>query len=182
MTREEILKVKENRVHKITNSIGVYDCYKWLRKRKWVDTKMCLTEYQFYKIIREINTYVSEQLSLGNEFKIPYQMGSLEIRKINSYVNIKNNKIHTNLPIDWNRTLKLWCEDSDSYNNKTIVRQNEKYYYKVYYNKSKAAYKNKMFYQFRPCRTLKQKLKENINDNKVVDAFLLNKKQQYELE
>lgn len=171
MTREDILKVKDTRVHKITNSVGVYACYKWLRKRKWIDTGKCLTEHQFYKIIRDINTFISEQLSLGNDFKIPHQMGTIELRKINTYVNLKDNKIHTNLPIDWDKTLKLWCEDKDSYNNKTIVRMQEKQYYKIHYNKTKAAYVNKMFYQFKPCRTLKQKLKNNISNNNIIDAF-----------
>ena len=35
--RKNILKVNSGRKHKINNSLGVYDCYKWLRKNKWLD-------------------------------------------------------------------------------------------------------------------------------------------------
>ena len=37
--RKNILKVNSGRKHKINNSLGVYDCYKWLRKNKWLDRK-----------------------------------------------------------------------------------------------------------------------------------------------
>ena len=32
-----IKKVNEPRKHKVNNSLGVYDAYKFLRKRKWAD-------------------------------------------------------------------------------------------------------------------------------------------------
>ena len=35
--RREVLKVDKPRVHKVKNSLGVYDAYKWLRKNKWLD-------------------------------------------------------------------------------------------------------------------------------------------------
>ena len=37
MTREEILKVNNNRVHSVTKSLGVYNAYKFIRKRGWID-------------------------------------------------------------------------------------------------------------------------------------------------
>ena len=50
----------------------------------------------------------------------------------------------------------------------------EKEIFKVHYNKSKADYTNKSFYQFNANRELKKALKRNIKDGKV-DAFLLNR-------
>ena len=37
-------KVNESRKHKIRNSLGVYDAYKWLRKNKWLNIGRPLTE------------------------------------------------------------------------------------------------------------------------------------------
>lgn len=175
MTREELLKLKESRKHKVTNSIGVYSAYKWLRKRQWIDIGQRLTEHEFYSIIRKINNELAYNLSIGNDIKLPHRMGKIELRKYNAKFSFDDGKIKTNLPIDWDKTLKLWCEDEETYKNRTLVKMEEKEIFKVCYNKSKAAYINKSFYQFNVNRELKKDLKKNIKDNKI-DAFLLNNK------
>lgn len=175
MNREDLLKVKEHRVHKITKSLGVYDVYKWLRKRQWIDIGQKLTEHEFYSIIRKINNELAFNLSIGKEIKLPHRMGIIELRKVNAYVNFNDGRLHSNLPIDWNRTLKLWCEDKNAYDNKTLIRIEEKEIFKIYYNRSKANYTNKSFYQFNANRELKKVLKDNIKEGRI-DAFLLNKK------
>lgn len=172
MTREELLKLNEPRVHKVNKSLGVYTIYKWLRKRKWEDIGRRLTEHEFYSIIRKINNELAYNLSMGKDIKLPHRMGTIELRKINTYINFKDGKLHTNLPIDWDRTLKLWCEDEEAYKNRTLIKIEEKEIFKVYYNKSKADYTNKSFYQFSVNRDLKKTLKRNIREGKV-DAFLL---------
>ena len=172
MTREEILKVNNTRVHSVTKSLGVYDAYKFIRKRGWIDIGQRLTEHQFYSIVRKINNLLAENLSLGIDIKLPHRMGTIELRKINTYVKIKDDKLKTNLPIDWDRTLKLWCKNEEYYKNKTLIKMEEKELFKVYYNKNKADYTNKSFYQFNVNRELKKTLKENIKEGKV-DAFLL---------
>lgn len=35
--RRQVLKVDEPRVHKVRNSFGTYDAYKYIRKNKWFD-------------------------------------------------------------------------------------------------------------------------------------------------
>lgn len=176
MTYEEfkskVLHLSESRKHKITNSLGVYDCYKWLRKRQWIDTGQRLTEHEFYSIIRKINNELAFNLSVGKDVKLPHRMGTIELRKVNTYVNIKNGKLCTNLPIDWDRTLKLWCEDEEAYKSRTHIKMEEKELFKIYYNKNKAEYVNKSFYQFNANRELKRALKRNIKEGKI-DAFLL---------
>lgn len=170
--KSEVQHLNEPRKHKVTNSIGVYSVYKWLRKRKWIDIGQRLTEHQFYNIIRKINNLLAENLSLGMDIKLPHRMGTIELRKINTYVKIKDGKLKTNLPIDWDRTLKLWGKNEEYYKNKTLIKMEEKELFKVYYNKNKADYTNKSFYQFNVNRELKKTLKENIKEGKV-DAFLL---------
>ena len=174
MTREELLKLNEPRIHKVNKSWGVYDIYKWLRKRQWIDIGQRLTEHEFYSIIRKINNFLAFNLSIGKDVKLPHRMGTIELRKINTYVNFKDGRLHSNLPIDWDRTLKLWCEDEEAYKSRTLIKMEEKEIFKVHYNKAKADYTNKSFYQFNANRELKRTLKRNIKEG-IVDAFLLNR-------
>ena len=178
MTYEEfkskVQHLSESRKHKVTNSIGVYSAYKWLRKRQWIDIGQRLTEHEFYSIIRKINNELALNLSTGGDIKLPHRMGTIELRKISTYVNFKDGKLHSNLPIDWDRTLKLWCEDEEAYKSRTLIKMEEKEIFKVHYNKAKADYTNKSFYQFNANRELKKTLKRNIKEGRV-DAFLLNK-------
>ena len=55
---------------------------------------------------------------------------------------------------------------------KTLVKQEEKEIFKVVYNKSKAEYTNKSFYQFDLNRDIKRRLKQQIREGKL-DAFTL---------
>ena len=172
MTRQELLKLNQSRKHKVTSSIGVYSAYKWLRKRKWADIGQKITEHQFYYIIRQVNKALAMNLINCQSIKFPHGMGILELRKNKVKFEFRNNKVYTNLPIDWDRTIKLWCEDEESYKNRTLIKMEEKEIFRVLYNKSKANYKNQMFYQFKVNRELKRLLKNNIKEGNV-DAFLL---------
>ena len=97
-------------------------------------------------------------------------MGKLELRKHKPKIKFNGSKVKINTPIDWNRTLKFWYEDEESFKNKTILKMEEKEIFKVHYNKNVANYPNKLFYQFKVNRDLKLKIKENIKENRI-DAF-----------
>lgn len=170
-----IKKVNDPRTHKVSHSLGVYDAYKWIRKNRWLNIGRCLTEHEFYSIIRKVNGYLADSFLHGNDIKLPHRMGRIELRKYDVIISFDGEKVKTNLPIDWDRTLKLWYEDEESYKDKTLVKVEEKEIFKVYYNKFKADYTNKSFYQFNANRKLKRALKKNIKEGRV-DAFLLNKK------
>lgn len=164
-------KVNGPRKHKINHSYGVYDGYKYYRKNKPKGSKYVLTESQYFAIIRAINTILAFNLAKGNEITLPCHMGTLEIRKSETYIKLENSKLKTNLPIDWDKTLKLWYEDSESYKDKTLIRMEEKELFRVFYNKYKANYNNKSYYQFTPNRNLKLQLKINVKNG--LDAFKL---------
>lgn len=170
--RKEILKTDDTRIHKVTNSLGVYQSYKWIRKNKWFDIGRPLTEHEFYSIIRKVNDYLAEELIKGNDIKFPHRMGKLELRKRVPSIKIVNGKIKTDLPIDWDKTLKLWYEDEQSFNNKTLVRMEAKEVFGVRYNKANCNYNNQSYYKFRINRDIKRRLKENIKE-KSIDAFTL---------
>lgn len=170
--RKRVLKVNEPRTHKVRNSIGVYDAYKYIRKNKWFDIGRPVTEHEFYTIIRQVNNLLAENLLKGEDIVLPHRLGTIELRKFDTRISICDGKLVTNLPIDWDRTLKLWAEDDESYNNRILIRMEEKETFKVFYNKRTANYINKSFYTFEVNRDLKKRLKQRIK-NKLVDAFKL---------
>lgn len=163
-----IKKSSFNKKHKITASLGMREAFRYYTKHS-----KSLDEKTFRKTIRLINTYLQEQLTLGEDINLPQRMGTLELRKFKTRVSFSNGKMITNLPIDWDETLKLWYEDPVSMKQKTKVRMEVPEVFRVFYKKGSANYNNKSFFTFQSCRDLKQKLKTNINNGKV-DAFLVN--------
>lgn len=170
--RKNILKVNQPRKHTVSGSLGVYDAYKYIRKNKWFDIGKPITEHQFYTIIRQVNNLLAESFLQGNDIELPHKLGRIELRKYEKRITFDNGKIHTNLPIDWDSTLKLWAEDKEAFKDKILVRVEELELFKIFYNKSKANYNNKSFYEFDANRELKRKLKQKIKD-KLIDAFSL---------
>lgn len=168
--RKTVLKVNDSRKHKVTGSLGVYDAYKYIRKNKWFNIGRPLTEHEFYSIIRRVNEYLAYNLLHGHDIILPNRMGRLELRKTNTYIKLDNGKLKTNLPIDWDRTLQLWQEDEEAYNNKTLLKIEQKELFKCQYNKDLANYKNKSFYQFSLNRDLKKRISKKIK-NKELDAL-----------
>lgn len=167
-----IRKVNEPRTHRVNNSLGVYDSYKWIRKNKWLNIGRPLTEHEFYSIIRKVNDYLADSFLQGNDIKLPHRMGRIELRKYDVRISFDGEKVKTNLPIDWDRTLKLWYEDEEAHKEKTLVKMEEKEIFKVYYNKHSAGYNNQAFYEFNTNRELKRRLKQKIKEGKI-DAFKL---------
>lgn len=171
--KSSVLNLKEHRTHKVTNSLGVYNAYKYIRKNKWFNIGRPLAEQEFYKIIRTVNKYLAEELINGNDVVFPNRMGKLELRKRNALPVIdKNNKLKITYAIDWDKTLKLWYEDEQAFNEKTLIRIPERNIFRVKYNKSTANYKNKSFMEFQVNRDIKTKLKQKIKNNEI-DAFNL---------
>lgn len=166
-----IKKVKSTRVHKIKNSYGLYDAYKYYRKTKPKDSKYILTSSQYSKIILEINNYLIELFLQGNNINFPKRMGQLYLEKNSTKIYEKDNKIVNTFPVDWNATLKLWEEDFECYNKKQLVKKRTDWVYKIKYDKTKANYKHKSVFCFKPNRTFKLKLKDVINNNNI-DAYI----------
>lgn len=168
--KDNIRKIRSSRNHSVKNSYGVYDGYKYYRKNKPKDKMYVLSESQYFSIIRRINELLVEGLLEGHDVTLPCRFGRIELRKRNARVFFDGNKLKSNLPIDWDKTLKLWYEDEEAYRNKTLVKIEEKEIYKLYYNRNIAEYTNKTFYQFNFNRDLKRRLKISIKENGI-DAF-----------
>lgn len=169
--RREVLKVNKSRVHKVKNSLGVYDAYKWLRKNKWLDMEP-ISEHDFYAIIRAVNKAIAKSFLHLGSINLPLRMGEIILRKYHPSITLQDGKIKTNLPVDWDSTLQLWSEDKESYKKRTLIRLEEKEVFKVLYDKSKALYNNKSFYTLELNRDIKLSLKKQLK-NGLLDAFML---------
>lgn len=97
-------------------------------------------------------------------------MGRLELRKEyrGVYIN-EDGTMNITYPVDWKATLKLWFEDEEARNNKTLIRRTDQWVYRIYHDKWDATFNNKMFYDFTLNRYIKQKLKNNINKG-IIDS------------
>lgn len=163
-----ILKNNEKRVSKIYNSYGVYDYFKYYRKVKPKDKRYIITEKVYYKILRSVYSKLAQYLSEGQEIILPCRMGTIEIRKIPIIPKIDSDgKLTYKAPINWEETLKLWYEDQEAYENKTLVKRDIREKYKIFYNKYTANYKNKSYYMFTPNREIKKALSKAILNNKI---------------
>lgn len=170
--RKKVLKVNEPRLHKVRNSLGTYDAYKWIRKNKWLNIGRPLTEHEFYSIVRQVNNHLADAILSGEDIVLPHRLGTIELRKYSTRISLRDGKLITNLPIDWDRTLKLWSEDEEAYKERTLVKMEEKEIFKIFYNKRTANYENKSFMQFEVNRDLKRRLKQRIKSG-AIDAFRL---------
>lgn len=169
-----IKKVNNNRKHKVTNSYGSKDAFHYYRQIRPNDSKYVLTDCQYLKIIRLINNHLRESLIKGEDVLLPERMGRLELRKSKPTIKFENGKLKTTLPVNWDATLKLWYDNPICKEKKQLVRQEVSDIFKVYYNKAKALYNNKIFYEFNTNRTIKVNLKKQIKANKI-DAFTYGK-------
>ena len=165
--KTEIANERGPKKMKVTNSYGVYDVYKDIRKNKWYDIGRPLKEAEFYAIIRGVNNLLAEEIANGNEVVFPSRMGKLELRKQETGASIVGGKLKVTYPINWLETIRLWLEDEEARKNKVRLRDESKYVFKVKYVKFDATYENKSFYQFTLNRDIKRALKENIKQGKV---------------
>lgn len=156
-----------DRTFKVKGSWGVYDVYKRIRKNKWKGIGRPLTEKQFYRIIRGINNLLAENIANGKDVVFPAKMGKLELRKSERGVSIVDDKLKITYPIDWGETLKLWYEDVEARKAKILKRFEIPYLYRIKYDKFRANYENKIFYEFTLNRFIKEALKENIKNGKI---------------
>lgn len=172
--RKSTLKVDKSRKHKITNSIGIKHLLKRCRDTHWYGKDLKVNEIIFCAITRTVNDLIARELLKGNDFNLPQRMGQFEIRKYENYLRFEEGKIKTNRGIDWNATLKLWFEDEEAKENKTLVKVEDEETFILYYNRVKANYNNKTLIRFKPNRALLKKIK-SAGSNKLIDAYQLGK-------
>lgn len=156
--------INKERHFKVQNSWGVYDYYKYYRKTRPKDKEYFLTEGQFYRLFRGVNKLLADEFVKSQYLELPYQMGELQFlqRKTRSY--IKNGKVRTNRRVDWDATLKLWYEDIEARENKTLIYVDIPNRPTLYYSKKNAVYKNRPYYEFMFNRFMRNKCFKGFNN------------------
>ena len=172
--RKSTLKVKGKRYHKIKGSIGVKDMFKIAAKAQWYGKEFPMSLSEYFKIVREMNKLLAQELIEGRDVTLPCKMGMLEVRKYPTYVKFENGKIKTNRAVDWNATLKLWHEDAEAREDKILVRSEKSHVFTIFYNTYPANYNNKHYYHFIPTREVSLAVKKAGIEGKI-DAYNLNK-------
>lgn len=170
--RNKVLKVNQHRKHSITGSYGMRDAYKWIRDNNWLNLGQRITTKQFYHIIRRINIALVQSFLNGHDIEFPYRMGKLMLLKRKSKIYYQGDLLFDNHRVDWDKTLKLWNEDSQSYKERRLVKGLESDIFYITYVKKDATYKNKVYFKFRPMRSFKLLLKDKIK-NKEIDALYI---------
>lgn len=165
-----IKKVKTPRNHKIKNSLGVLSCYRWCKANK-INLGQSLTSKQFSDIIRTINKEIINSLLNSHSVILPCRMGTLELKKSTPKIYFKEDKLIVTNPIDWNKTLQLWYEDSEAKENKKTIKMEEKEIFRFYYNKLKANFKNKSCFFIKFNREAKLQLKQKVRQGNI-DAYI----------
>lgn len=165
--KTEVCKRTGEKNFKITDSWGIYDAYKKIRKQGWYDIGRPLKEHEFYSIVRKVNDLLAENIANGETVTFPCRMGKLELRREPRGVSIVQDKLKISYPVNWEDTLRLWYEDAEARKNNILLRFENKEVYRTKYCKFDATYENKTFYEFALNRFIKRALKKNIDKGKI---------------
>jgi hypothetical protein len=161
--------------NKINIDFGISDYFKFYKKKY----KSAISSQKYNKIISEYNTLVSELITDEQfEFNIPFQLGTLCVRKIKPKLYLgENGTVINKLPINPIETFKLWESNPEAKARKIYVRYMNKhsngYMFSLYYVKGKAKFKNKQAYTISCKRSMKRRLSKNIKEGSI-DAYLIN--------
>jgi hypothetical protein len=135
-------------------SYTLVDSYKEYRKENPEDSGFSLSKIDYRNICIAFNQRLSDGIiEQANEFNVPGRLGLIKIKKFPT----RNNSMR----VDWAQTKKY---------NKKIYHLNmhtDGYYYKWYWSKANAIFKNKSVYSFKPNRTNKRILAKLLKENKV---------------
>lgn len=144
-------------------SFTTRDIYERMRREKTLN----VSRESFHKIIGAFNILFTECLLSGDTVVFPGKFGQLSLKKRILKPSITDGVLHIPQSVDWKRTISLWYEDKESYDKKTLVRNEGTDIYNIFYNKRFSYYPNVSYMCFKPSRSVKKRLSENIRRNKL---------------
>lgn len=150
--------------------VGIIAAFQYCVKNKWHGIGKPVPQNVFSSIIRSIGRKLAEELYASNDIKLPLSMGKIKLSRYDQRISIENGKVKTNSRIDWDSTLKLWYEDEESRNKKTLVRYTSPVYFTVKYSRDGAYFKKCSIFSFRIARSVKQRLSDLIHEGSI-EAF-----------
>lgn len=176
----------EKYLHRVKITCGLWDAYKDFRKKykliyPEVDRK------QYVTICHLINKSLSDKIIKESfEFKMPFRLGTLSIKKSKTSIHIKDGKLEKNkLIIDWGKSWEIWNQEYPGKSRKEINAIKNKmviynlndhtngYVMRWFWDKSICNIPNQTAYQFRPTKRNRLTLAEWIkSDEKTNDYYL----------
>ena len=157
---KEVQNVHGSRKHKISGSQNTIDGRRYYRKIRPKEKEFVLSDKEYLSIIREMNNLVVDYLIENKSIRLPAGFGKLEVVKYEtkSWID-EDGRFMSTKKIDMNSTLKLWYEDEESRLNKTLVRYDDEFIFRLNYPQRGRMYKYNGYYSMRFNRNLQQKLK-----------------------
>ena len=164
---EEYLKeaknVHSNRKHKITGSQNTISGFHYYRKIRPKEKEFTLKDKEYLSIIREMNNLVADYLIKNKSIRLPSGFGKLEIVKIENKSWIDSNgKLVTSKVIDIHNTLKLWYEDEEARLNRSLIRFDNEYTFRIKYPQTGRMYQHNRYFSIQFNRNLRCKLRDAI--------------------
>lgn len=142
--------------------------YRWMRKNKLVPK---MTDTEMTNILTETFNGVKEALAKGKTVTLPQRLGSLMLIRNDYKTWYHKGKLHTNLPVNWQATFKLWEEDPEAKAKKTLVRKILKGRILVVHASNKNDKGNLKHYSFMPELNVKKYFNDLLNEG-LLDACL----------
>lgn len=176
---KEVKNVHSDRKHKITGSQNTIAGFHYYRKIRPKEKSFTLLDKEYLSIIREMNNLVVDYLIENKSIRLPSGFGKIEICKIEnkSWIN-DDGKFITNKPVDINSTLKLWYEDEESRINKSLIRFDEEYTFRIKYPRKGRSYEYNNYFSIQFNRQLRKKLSLAINTGNY-DTYLKQSKSKW---
>lgn len=121
---------------KIKGSLGINSLYKYYK----TNTKNPVERKLFTSFIKDLNKIIINRILDAEDFRMPYRLGVLNIRKFEQNL---HKKPKNKWPVNYQLSKELGY----------IVYHVHDYAYRWYWNKNKAVVKWKSVYKFEPSRT-----------------------------
>jgi hypothetical protein len=174
--------------HKVKITAGIKDAYKDFRiKYKAIHPHIRRTKYN--NVCYLLNEAISDKIIKESyEFKIPYRLGRISIRKSKNTPRIKDGKLDASRMVpDWVRTWQLWYEEYPGMTREQIWDIKDKivvynlnehtngYVMKWHWDKSTSSLKNSSVYQFKPTKANRLNLARWINSDEFENDYPITK-------
>lgn len=161
---EDIKKVRGSRFHKFKNSYGIRDYYRHYCKTHETN----LTEYEYGCVLRDIfDSLIEKELLNYLPICLPLNLGFIQVDTVKPKVIKEGDNYKYVGPVDWVATLKLWENDEEEHNKKTLVYTYAASTSVINYRKSCYSFKNQIYFYLKPARKLKIYIHDIlINNNK----------------
>lgn len=179
--------MREKHERKVTITAGLWDSFKAYKRKK---TACPLDRKRYVKICHAINKKLSKKIIEESfQFKIPFRLGTLYIKKNKLKITIRDGKIQKNkMIIDWDATWKYWLNEYPGLTrneiralpDKVVIYQTNDhsngYIMGWYWDKKGSNFSNRSVYKFRTTKFNRLDLAKHIKSEDKENEYYVQKK------